>query len=53
LHDPWCHHMGNHSVYEMCRLEGLGIVIRHGSKPPAIRACTIREGSASGDVSQV
>jgi len=30
LHNPWCHHMGNHSVYEMCRLAGPVIVVRHG-----------------------
>ena len=30
LHNSWCHHMGNHSVCEMCCLEGLVTVVRHG-----------------------
>ncbi len=30
LHDPWRHHVGYHSGYELCRLEGPVIVDRHG-----------------------
>ena len=29
LHNSWCHHMGNHSGYEICCLEGLFTVVRH------------------------
>jgi hypothetical protein len=34
-------------------LKGLSLSIGMGSKLPPICACTIREGSAPGDVSQV
>ena len=54
LHNPWCHHMGNHSVCEICRLEGLVIVVWHGFEPfPPLSAYTTREDPIPGDVSQV